>query len=46
MKTLTTPKEGLWIMVEEPIENPTETTQPAETDSFHDGYDYFPDFGI
>jgi hypothetical protein len=46
MKTMTTPKEGLWIMVEEPIEEPTENTQPAQSDSFRDTYDYFPDFGI
>jgi hypothetical protein len=34
MKTLA-PKEGVWIMVEEPIEQPTEQTQ-SDADSFHD----------
>lgn len=45
MKTLN-PADGLWIMVEEPIEAPTENTQPTENESFHDSYEYFPDFGI
>lgn len=45
MKTLT-PKEGLWIMSEEPIEDPKENTVPSEGESFHDSYEYFPDFGI
>lgn len=50
MKTQASPKEGLWIMIEEPIEEPTESTQPAEeaksAQSFRDSYEYFPDFGI
>lgn len=45
MKALT-PEEGLWIMVEEPSEQPIENTQPVESESFRDSYDYFPDFGI
>lgn len=38
---------GLWLMIEEAIE-PTapESSETQNTDSFHDSYEYFPDFGI
>ncbi len=40
------PNDGLWIMVKETIDDPTENTHPKESESFNDSYDYYPDFGI
>ncbi len=43
----TTNTSGLWLMIEEPTE-PTanDSNETQNTDSFHDSYEYFPDFGI
>lgn len=50
METNTTPKHGLWLMTEEPIDfanesTPTENSQ-KETETFRDTYEFYPDSGF
>ena len=49
METNTTPKNGFWIMIEEPQldENVSaESNQPKESETFRDTYDFYPDSGF
>lgn len=47
METNTTPKEGVWIMMEEPIEAPSlETADQTENENLTDWQEYFPDFSF